>query len=90
MLTKSTVSGIIDRLTKQGVVIRKIPENNRRTVILSLSKEFRENNDICKMKKNFISDLISNSIKEVEPAEVEKIIYGLRQFSLLLSNNDCK
>lgn len=31
-LSKSTVSGIVDRLENQGVVIREIPKNNRRIV----------------------------------------------------------
>ena len=86
MLTKSTVSGIVDRLTKQGVVIREIPKDNRRIVNLSISEEFKKNNDICNMKKKFISDLISNG----KDMDIEKIIYGLKQFSLLLNENDCK
>jgi len=90
MLAKSTVSGIVDRLTKQGVVIREIPEDNRRIVKLSLSEDFKKNNDICKMKRRYISNLISNGIKNMDPAEVEKIIYGLKQFSLLLNDDNCK
>ena len=89
-LTKSTVSGIVDRLAKQGVVTREIPEDNRRIVKLSISEEFKKNNDICSIKKAFISDLISNAIKNTDPVEVEKIIYGLRHFSLLLTNDECK
>jgi len=87
-LTKSTVSGIIDRLENQGVVIREIPKHNRRIVNLSISKEFTNNNDICNMNKHFSSDLIYNLIKNSDTDEVEKIIYGLRQFYLLLNNND--
>lgn len=86
MLAKSTVSGIVDRLTKQGVVLREIPEDNRRIVKLSLSEEFKKSNDICKMKRVYISDLISNGIKNMDPMEVEKIIYGLKQFGLLLND----
>lgn len=89
-LTKSTVSGIIDRLSNQGVVTREIPKDNRRIVNLSISEEFKKHNDIHTIKKNFISDFLSDSLKNTDPAEVEKIIYGLRQFSLLLNNNDCK
>jgi DNA-binding MarR family transcriptional regulator len=87
-LTKSTVSGIVDRLEKQGVVVREIPKDNRRIVKLSISEEFKKNNDICKMKKEFMGDFISESIKNVDPKEVEKMIYGLRQFSILLSDNE--
>jgi DNA-binding MarR family transcriptional regulator len=90
MLTKSTVSGIVDRLTKQGVVVREIPKDNRRTVKLSISEEFKKNNDICNMKKTYISDLISNAVKSLDKSEVEKIIYGLKQFSLLLDSDKCK
>lgn len=86
-LTKSTVSGIVDRLEKQGVVTREIPKDNRRTVNLSISEEFKKNNDICKMKKGFVTDFISESIKNTDPEEVEKMIYGLKQFSILLNEN---
>ena len=89
-LTKSTVSGIVDRLSNQGVVIREIPKDNRRIVKLSISEEFKKNNDICAIKKSFVSDLISNSIKDMDSEEVEKMIYGLRQFSLLIKSHDEK
>ena len=87
-LTKSTVSGIVDRLEKQGVVTREIPKDNRRIVKLSISEEFKKNNDICKMKKEFIADFISESIKNTDPEEVENMIHGLRQFSILLNENE--
>ena len=90
MLAKSAVSGIVDRLTKQGVVIREIPKDNRRIVKLSISEEFKKNNDISSMKKKFVSNLIANAIKNTDPAEVEKIIYGLKQFNSLLNNDECK
>lgn len=87
-LTKSTVSGIVDRLAKQGVVTREIPEDNRRTVKLSISEEFKKNNDIYAIRKKFLNEFISNSIKKIDPEEVEKIIYGLRQFSILLQYHE--
>lgn len=86
-LTKSTVSGIVDRLAKQGVVIREIPEDNRRIVKLSISEEFKKNNDICSIKKKFINGFITDSIKKMPPEEIEKVIYGLRQFSIMLQND---
>jgi len=88
MLTKSTVSGIVDRLYNQGVIIREIPKDNRRTVRLSISEDFKRNNDIHDMKKLFIRNFIYNGIMKMGPVEVEKIIYGLKQFSLLLKTND--
>lgn len=88
MLTKSTVSGIIDRLAKRGVVTREIPEDNRRIVRLSISEEFKRDNDIAIMKQHFLSDFISNTIKDMEPKEVDKIINNLNEFSLALKNDD--
>lgn len=88
MLTKSTVSGIVDRLAKQGVVIREIPKDNRRTVKLSISEDFKKNNNICDMKKFFISDLVSNGIKNMEVSDIEKMVYGLKQFGSLIKNSE--
>jgi DNA-binding MarR family transcriptional regulator len=72
-LSKSTVSGIVDRLVAQGVVIREIPENNRRIVRLSLSPEFQKNNVIKDFKDKYIADIFRDADEE----EIEKIISGL-------------
>ncbi|APM38024.1 MarR family winged helix-turn-helix transcriptional regulator [Clostridium kluyveri] len=89
MLTKSTVSGIVNRLVSQGVVIREIPENNRRIVKLSVSEDFKKNNDIVRMKEHFIAYCISNTIKNMDPTSVEKIIHALESFILLLDEDNC-
>lgn len=89
MLTKSTVSGIVDRLTKQGVVIREIPKDNRRIVNLSISEEFKKSNDICNMKKKFMADLICNPANGYNSPDIEKIICALEQLNLLLNDEDC-
>ncbi|AJG98254.1 MarR family transcriptional regulator [Clostridium beijerinckii] len=87
-LTKSTVSGIIDRLEKQGVVVREIPNDNRRIVRLSISEEFEKNNDIQKIKMEFRTNFISKLIKNVDSKEVSKIIYGLKQFNIILNEKE--
>jgi MarR family transcriptional regulator, organic hydroperoxide resistance regulator len=84
MLTKSTVSGIIDRLTKQNIVVREIPENNRRIVKLSLSDEFKKTHDITSMKKSFISDFVFDTIKDMDPLEVDNFIASLEHFASIL------
>ncbi|WP_088228862.1 MarR family transcriptional regulator [Desulfosporosinus sp. FKB] len=84
-LSKSTVSGIVNRLVGQGVVIREIPENNRRIVRLSLSPEFEKNNVIKELFNNYISD----SLKGASEEELEKIIGGLEVlYNLLTKGND--
>lgn len=72
-LSKSTVSGIVDRLVGQGVVIREIPENNRRIVRLSLSPKWQKNNALNEIMKQFISNTLENASEE----EMRKIITGL-------------
>lgn len=80
MLTKSTVSGVVDRLTRQGAIIREIPRDNRRIVKLSISEEFKKNNDICSMKKKLMSELVCN----LDSVDFKEIVCGLRQFRILL------
>jgi len=72
-LSKSTVSAIVGRLVGQGIVVREIPENNRRTVRLSLAPEFRKNNVLKELKNQYISDTIKGASDE----EIEKMISGL-------------
>lgn len=72
-LSKSTVSGIVERLVRQGVVVREVPEDNRRIVQLSLSPEFQKNNII----KEFMNEFISNIFKDVSKEDLEKITTGL-------------
>lgn len=80
-LSKSTVSGIVNRLVCQGVVIREIPENNRRIVRLSLSPEFQKNNVI----KELMSKYIADSLKKANEEDLKKIISGLEILHDLLS-----
>lgn len=83
-LTKSTVSGMVDRLVGQGVVIREIPANNRRTVQLSISPEFPKNNGFKELMSQYMTDTIKGASEE----EIQKIISGLEiLYSLIKKNN---
>lgn len=82
-LSKGTVSGIIDRLENQGIVIREIPKDNRRTVRLSLSPEFTEDVDFNCIKK----DCLISTIKDTNLEDIEKIIYGLEKFHTILTTS---
>jgi MarR family transcriptional regulator, organic hydroperoxide resistance regulator len=66
-LSKSTVSGIVDRLEKAGYVIREIPEENRRMVKLSLSKK-------CPDKDKLFNIQIEHTRKVVEKLGVEQTL----------------
>lgn len=39
LITKGTLTGVVDRLEKKGLVNREIPPENRRSVIVSLTAE---------------------------------------------------
>jgi DNA-binding MarR family transcriptional regulator len=39
LITKGTLTGVVDRLEKKGIVNREIPPENRRSVIVSLTPE---------------------------------------------------
>jgi len=83
-LSKSTVSGIVDRLVARGVVIREIPETNRRTVRLSLSPEFQKNNILQELINQYVTDTIKGASEE----EIEKILSGLEILYALIEKNN--
>jgi len=82
-LSKGTVSGIIDRLENQGIVVREIPKDNRRIVRLSLSSKFTEDVDLNNIKK----DYLFNTIKDANLKDMENIIYGLEKFHTILASS---
>lgn len=79
-LSKSTVSGIVDRLVAQGVVIREIPSDNRRIVKLSLSPEFMKNHDLIDLKKKYVTE----TIKSADQKDIDDIILGLEKMYKLI------
>jgi DNA-binding MarR family transcriptional regulator len=72
-LTKSTVSGIVNRLVIQGIVVREIPEDNRRTVKLSLSPQFIQGDNLIKLREQFFARITTTATA----AEIETINAGL-------------
>jgi len=83
-LSKSTVSGMVDRLVGQGVVIREIPEDNRRTVRLSLAPDFQKNNVLKELANKYINDSLKNASEE----DFNKIITGLEILYELLKTDE--
>ncbi|ADK13518.1 MULTISPECIES: MarR family winged helix-turn-helix transcriptional regulator [Clostridium] len=86
LLAKSTVSGIIDRLVNQGIVTREIPENNRRIVKLSISEKFKKSNDIVNIRQVFISNCISDTIRNMDNETVDQFIHALEHYKSLLED----
>jgi MarR family transcriptional regulator, organic hydroperoxide resistance regulator len=82
-LSKSTVSSMVERLEKQGVVVRKIPKDNRRIVRLSLEQKFVEKHkDMLELKQKFISDIFK--FQDVSRQDADKVIYALEKMITMI------
>lgn len=80
-LSNSTVSGIIDRLEKQGLVERTRSLEDRRVVYVNVSTEFRKNSkeNFFKIEKTF-EDIMTKATAE----EVEVILKGLNTLEQMM------
>ena len=84
-LSNSTVSGIIDRLEKQGMVERKRSEQDKRVVYVSISSDFKE------MHRNFhkrLEENIANIMNKGTHEELDKIFVGLDSLKKLLGGRE--
>lgn len=80
-LSNSTVSGIVDRLEKQGMVERKRSEQDKRVVYVSISSDFTERH------RNFhkrLEENIENTMNKGTSEELDKIFEGLDALKKLL------
>lgn len=82
-LSNSTVSGIVDRLEKQGLVERSRSAQDRRVVMVKVTEQFKK----CKRDKmTRIEDIIQQQMSCATQEELEKILDGLT----ILKNILCK
>lgn len=80
-LSNSTVSGIVDRLEKQGYVERVRSEEDRRTVYVNVTDEFQE------IHKGFHKNMVKNfedMLSSGTPEQMEKINEGLGTLKTIL------
>ena len=81
-LSNSTVSGIVDRLEKQGIVERVTSNDDKRVVYVSLTAGLEE------MHKGFhksFEEKILGMLDKGTPEEINKIIEGLNTLKRLLT-----
>ena len=73
-LSNSTVSGIVDRLEKQGFLERRRSKEDRRVVYVTVTSEFKK-----KAKNHFdrVEKKVNDIINEATQQEVDKIYEGL-------------
>lgn len=80
-LSNSTVSGIIDRLEKQQMVVRERSESDKRVVYVSISANFKDMHGI--FYKQFEKN-IKNTMSRGNDEELHKIFEGLSTLKSLL------
>jgi len=69
-LSKGTVSAIVERMERQGIVIREIPKDNRRIVRLSLSQGFVKNHkDLLDLRNKVANEIFKFQDLTVEGAD---------------------
>lgn len=83
-LPNSTLSGILDRLEKQAMIIRERSQEDRRVVYVSISPKFMEIHQDMHEKLN---QNLENLINQGTPEELNDIFKGLNTLKKLLGDN---
>lgn len=82
-LSNSTISGIIDRLEKQEMVVRERSEDDKRVVYVRLTPKFEQiHQDFHKKAEQNISNIMKRGTSE----EITKIIEGFTTLKKLLKD----
>lgn len=83
-LSNSTVSGIVDRLEKQGFVERIRCKNDRRVVYVDVTPEFRKiaEKHFCCIEKKY-----ATMMEDASEEEIKKIFEGLQLLKNILDKN---
>lgn len=83
-LPNSTVSGILDRLEKQAMVVRERSQEDRRVVYVSISPHYKESHQ--DLRKILMLN-IENVMKQGTPEDLSNIFTGLKTLKKLLKNS---
>lgn len=81
-LSNSTVSGIVDRMEKHGIIERKRSKEDRRVVYVEVTSEFRK-----KAEENFnaVEKKFEGILSEATPEELNKVLEGIRILNKLVN-----
>lgn len=80
-LPNSTVSGLVDRLEKLGMVVRERSEEDRRVVYVSISPCFK---DVHQQLQGNLYHSIENMMNLGSPEDLQTILKGLHTLKALL------
>jgi len=73
-LSNSTISGIVDRVEKLGIIERERSDKDRRVVYVKLTEKFKKN---ALSNRTEIEKIFQEILKKVDPDDLEKILSGL-------------
>lgn len=82
-LTKGTVSGIIDRLEKQNLVVRTRSSEDRRVVYIELSEK---GSNITESMRGTINEYFNTLFSKCSEEEISTIIEGLEILKSVVDN----
>ncbi len=80
-MTDSTVSGVVDRLEKQGIVKRTRSREDKRVVYVSVSPNFEEKQQEL---HDFMNKAIENVISKASARELDEVRHGLNVLKRLM------
>ena len=84
-LSNSTISGIVDRLEKQQLVVRTRSEEDRRIVYVNIAPTFKQiHKGFYKKAQESFGELLSPATTE----ELEKVIEGLNTLKQILNDKN--
>lgn len=83
-LSKSTVSGIINRLEKMNIVTRTRSEEDRRVIRISLTDEVK---NICPSIENKLKEFIYHMFDGVSDDDLSDIVKGLCLLDQIIAEN---
>lgn len=84
-LSNSTISGIVDRLEKQQLVVRTRSEEDRRIVYVKVTPRF---NEIFKGIYRKAEESFEELLGPGSPEEIEKILEGLNALKKILNDKN--
>jgi DNA-binding MarR family transcriptional regulator len=84
-LSNSTVSGIIDRLEKQGLAERKRSEEDRRVVYVDASPKFKK----CSQEHfKELEERVAAIMNNATPEELDKVLEGMEILKKIIERQD--
>lgn len=84
-LSNSTVSGMIDRLEKQGLIERTRSKEDRRVVYVSVTPEFKRS---IGERFNEVERKFEAMMDKATPEELEKVLQGLDTLKILMDRQN--